>query len=321
MPEDRSRFPSAHDRARSRDVGMPPQQEAPVSARIRTLIFDALGGNSPDMAKRRRAMQAADMLTGAGAEFAVGMTPVLGDAQAMYEAKQAYEQGDMGRAAFLGGLAAVGMVPVVGDIAKKGGDLAMDTASRMARASDQGFAENVFHVSRMGDDISEFNKGNDAVSPFDAIGVHVGTKDAANYRFESANKYRHPEDKAGVMYPLTIRKERLFLNKDGQPWNEEELSDLLNQYQFSQGLSLSDSKDGLRDFIWAKFDAIPYINDVESKGSISYIVPPSNIRSVNAAFDPAKRGSANLLAGGAAAAVGVGAMTRAQQDEQNRRNQ
>jgi hypothetical protein len=48
---------------------------------------------------------------------------------------------------------------------------------------------------------------------------------------------------------------------------------------------------------------------------------PNNVRSVNAAFDPAKRGSANLLAGGAAAAVGVGAMTRSQQEEQNRRNQ
>ena len=125
MPEDRSRFPSAYDRARSRDVGMAPQQEAPVSARIRTLIFDALGGNSPDMAKRRRAMRAADMLTGAGAEFAVGMTPVLGDAQAMYEAKQAYDQGNMGRAAILGGLGALGMVPGVGDAAQKAGSSAV----------------------------------------------------------------------------------------------------------------------------------------------------------------------------------------------------
>jgi hypothetical protein len=56
-------------------------------------------------------------------------------------------------------------------------------------------------------------------------------------------------------------------------------------------------------------------------GNETIIFDPSNIRSVNAAFDPAKRGSANLLAGGAATAVGVGAMTRSQQEEQNRRNQ
>ena len=68
MPEDRSRFPSAYDRARSRDVGMAPQQEPPVSARIRTLIFDALGGNSPDMAKRG----SANLLAG-GAATAVGV--------------------------------------------------------------------------------------------------------------------------------------------------------------------------------------------------------------------------------------------------------
>jgi hypothetical protein len=152
MPEDRSRFPSAYDRARSRDVGMAPQQEPPVSARIRTLIFDALGGNSPDMAKRRRAMQAADMLTGAGAEFAMGMTPVLGDAQAMYEAKQAYDQGNMGRAAMLGGLGALGMVPVVGDIAKKGGELAMDAVGNASKVAKQMFPEanRITNINRAG---------------------------------------------------------------------------------------------------------------------------------------------------------------------------
>lgn len=42
---------------------------------------------------------------------------------------------------------------------------------------------------------------------------------------------------------------------------------------------------------------------------------PANIRSVNAAFDPAKSDSPNLLAGGAAAAVGLGAATQGEDAE------
>jgi hypothetical protein len=43
---------------------------------------------------------------------------------------------------------------------------------------------------------------------------------------------------------------------------------------------------------------------------------PSNIRSVNAAFDPAKRGSANLMAGAAGATIGLSALRNIQRDEE-----
>jgi len=51
-----------------------------------------------------------------------------------------------------------------------------------------------------------------------------------------------------------------------------------------------------REQIFSQNSIIPYINDVEGPGSISYIAPPKNIRSRFAAFDPFNRDSANLLA-------------------------
>jgi hypothetical protein len=194
-------------------------------------------------------------------------------------------------------------------------DLDMSTEARMQRAAEQRFTENVYHTSRNADDITSFHKGDDAVSPFDAIGVHAGTQKAANHRYESANKYRHEEDKKGATYPLIINKDRLFLSPDGGPWEEEALSEFLNNYQFTQPEGLRGSKDSLRQSIWSKYDAIPYINDVEDAGSISYIVPPQNIRSVNAAFDPAKRESSNILSGLGAAAIGAGALTSEEEPE------
>jgi hypothetical protein len=46
------------------------------------------------------------------------------------------------------------------------------------------------------------------------------------------------------------------------------------------------------------------------------IFDPANIRSVNAAFDPAKRGSANLMAGAAGGAIGLSALRNIQRDEE-----
>ena len=45
------------------------------------------------------------------------------------------------------------------------------------------------------------------------------------------------------------------------------------------------------------------------------VFDPSNIRSVNAAFDPAQRGSANLMAGAAGATIGLSALRNIQRDE------
>lgn len=59
------------------------------------------------------------------------------------------------------------------------------------------------------------------------------------------------------------------------------------------------------------YDAIQFRNYTTpsgKKGSFVLVKDPSQIRSVNAAFDPAKKDSADLMAGLAAAGIGVGAM-------------
>tara|TARA_R110002020_G_scaffold445445_1_gene657348 strand:- start:4061 stop:5047 length:987 start_codon:yes stop_codon:yes gene_type:complete len=51
-----------------------------------------------------------------------------------------------------------------------------------------------------------------------------------------------------------------------------------------------------------------------STSNVDIVFDPSNIRSVNAAFDPAKRSSSNLLASAAPAAVGLGALYAPEQN-------
>ena len=49
------------------------------------------------------------------------------------------------------------------------------------------------------------------------------------------------------------------------------------------------------------YTSIPYFNEVEGKGSTSFIVPPQNIRSRFAAFDPFRRTAATAALYGVAA--------------------
>jgi hypothetical protein len=67
-----------------------------------------------------------------------------------------------------------------------------------------------------------------------------------------------------------------------------------------------------RDAIFSHYDSIPYYNDVEDVGSISYITPGRSTRRVDAAFDPANAGKAKLLGAAdpkllGATALGTGA--------------
>lgn len=69
-----------------------------------------------------------------------------------------------------------------------------------------------------------------------------------------------------------------------------------------------DSQDRVLERLFKKYDVVKY-KDNPSYGtdSISYVAKsPSNIRSVNAAFDPSKKDSSNLMAGVAPVGVGLG---------------
>jgi TPP-dependent trihydroxycyclohexane-1,2-dione (THcHDO) dehydratase len=68
------------------------------------------------------------------------------------------------------------------------------------------------------------------------------------------------------------------------------------------------------------FDAIQFRNYTTpdgTKGSFVLVKDPSQLRSINATFDPAKEGSPNLMAGVSGATVGLGALLQGEQAAAN----
>jgi len=113
-------IPSARDRILSQQGQMPtaPMPQETFRGRAFNTMYDMFGGSSEDPARRAQATRRAESVMGAG-RFAADFTPVVGDALAIDEARDAYRQGNMGQAAILTGLATLGMVPLVGDAAAR----------------------------------------------------------------------------------------------------------------------------------------------------------------------------------------------------------
>jgi hypothetical protein len=168
--------------------------------------------------------------------------------------------------------------------------------------------KDMVHFSRHGGDYATLDSGQYATAPFDAVGTHVGTPQAAMDRFR--NTTATTDQIKGTTYPVTILGNKPLLNQNAMAWGEDDLSAFLRQ---QGGHNWSDIHDGkmtyqdmnadLRKKLFEKqgYTSIPYYNEVEGKGSISYIVPPENIRSRFAAFDPFRRNAAIAAAMGVAA--------------------
>jgi hypothetical protein len=109
------------------------------------------------------------------------------------------------------------------------------------------------------------------------------------------------------------------------PWGEDDLNAFLrktgghNWSDINNGnLSYQDLNAGLRKKLFEEegYTSIPYFNEVEGKGSVSYIVPPKNIRSQFAAFDPMRRNESDILAGLLPASLLADPETRRKLDEE-----
>lgn len=170
--------------------------------------------------------------------------------------------------------------------------LDLSKAARMERAKAMGFDVEAYHYSRHGADIETFaGSGGYDLSPF-GIGPHVGSLKAATDRM---NRTRQD----GATYKLLIRKGREFRKPDGSIYGELELSQALADrvdYYADNGKSYVTKLQDLSNSVWDEYDTIPYINDVEAPGEISYIVKPENIRSTNAVFDPDTSSSSQIMA-------------------------
>ncbi len=199
--------------------------------------------------------------------------------------------------------------------------LDMSTAARMKRAKDQGFIVDAYHGTMRHandmDGIDEFKL--DAYG--DRLGVHVGTKRAANDRIDhmvgpSDRDWDMAAERGEAPYimPLKVKAQKPLRLPDLGYWEPNKVASELER----KGVSLPEPKtfqgspyytnDQLRQGIKdAGYDSIIYRNNVEGVGSDSYIIlDPANVRSTNAEFDTEKIGSPNLLASAAPAAVTAG---------------
>jgi hypothetical protein len=188
-----------------------------------------------------------------------------------------------------------------------------NTSEQRAAAMD---GKDFVHFSRHGGDFETLDSAKFAIAPFDAVGTHVGTPQAAMERYQNTIGYKigNPNYAAdeikGTTYPVTILGNKPLLNQNAMAWGEDDLSAFLRQqgghnYSDIHGgkMTYQDMNADLRKKLFEKqgYTSIPYYNEVEGKGSISYIVPPENIRSRFAAFDPFRRNAAIAAAMGVAA--------------------
>lgn len=165
------------------------------------------------------------------------------------------------------------------------------------RAAAMSFDLPAYHTSRTGIDTNILDSGKYAMAPFDSIGTHFGTKEAALDRF---NRTVGTTDQVkGSSYPVLLRSDRPYYDVSGNIYTEDPLAMILSAK--SDYGNLPKSNANLRNEIFADNSIIPYINDVEAAGSVSYIAPPENIRSRFAAFDPFRKTAAT------AALMGVSA--------------
>lgn len=170
----------------------------------------------------------------------------------------------------------------------KGGDgIAMDYASRMKRAKEQGFDTDAFHGTNK--NIDSFRKG---------ITYTSSRPDVAN---DFAMYKNHP-DGANV---VPVKQRGNYLEIDA---NYEDIRD--SEKAFSRdvlGLTDDDYPNGMEVYDYARskgFDGVKFVNALDDVPSSPEMGRPSDvyasfnpnqIRSTNAAFDPAKKNSSNLL--------------------------
>lgn len=188
-------------------------------------------------------------------------------------------------------------------------DLPMDEASRMARAQEMGFDTDNVYYHGTGNDIEKFNS--------DLGGVYF--TDDPSY----ADRYTTRNGESGRnIIPVYLKKEAVFdtrkpahrkiyeekfLNKygNGTPIKEDGLPDWVESHDFQEFFK-EENLPFDAAIVGEPPDLMPD-GTYKNKSSL-LITKGENIRSKFAKFDPAKKNSANILAGTGAAAIGANAL-------------
>ena len=152
---------------------------------------------------------------------------------------------------------------------------------KKSNPSELGFNTPVYHYTRSNeieDDILDNRRSR--LNIFDAVGVHVGSKEAASKRFKDLQKATGEVE--GMTVPMMARLDKPLKNEDGYIMDEDELHDFLNKRLAS--LKIEYAKYGVfpterelmddlgADLAGEGYTHIPYENFVEDPGNISYIM-------------------------------------------------
>lgn len=199
-------------------------------------------------------------------------------------------------------------------------DLAMDEASRLARAKQMGFNvdQPVYHGTNV-DNIKEFKTNPQGINSY-GEGVYFSDKPSAQYgkntipayvrdsnpidlgstaNADSSADISHVYDELGIdKKPLPNRL--LVGPKDGALSKYKQL-----EWSFQKANDLKSSEAGTK-LKEALIDS--GFTSINSDG-VKNILDPSNIRHINAAFNPAESSSKNILAAGAGAITGAAALS------------
>lgn len=185
---------------------------------------------------------------------------------------------------------------------EKGG--IVDEDDPMSRAQEQGFTQDLYHATSSTIPFKRFNSV-PGFQAHDLPGVHVGSLKAAHDRAEdyfgvkdwskAQSNESINESQAPSIMPLKGRLEKAFVKKSGEPYSESELGRKVKEFAKKAGITRPiSSREPQRAFakylISQGYDHVPYVNSIEDKGNLSYIVlnPSKNIRSRFASFDPEK---------------------------------
>jgi hypothetical protein len=178
--------------------------------------------------------------------------------------------------------------------AAKAKGLDMSQAGRDARRREMGFGDKIYYHGTDAD----FNAF-DAEKSLDGLGIHVGTSGQANTVEATRIASSSPIYKTGSkVLPLYVRVKNPLRLPDLEDWMPSSIIQELR----SMGILVrgKQTPENIVNTLKRQgYDGIVYKNMFEGKGQEDSLIvfDPSNIRSVNAAFDPDKAASPILTAG------------------------
>lgn len=208
-----------------------------------------------------------------------------------------------------GPMMSVSKAQAIEELEKRG--IPMDYDSRMARAKEQGFKprKKLYHGSS--DDIDAFDLSKTQARDFGFLGKGVyttGDPKVADYYANTASQraksgYDNWYSEPNVMQLMTkANKSKKIYNDEKTDWSIKIANGEITPEQLTEK--------------W-KSEGYDSVEVIEPNGSIheKLIFDPSDIRSVNAAFDPADIGKSGLLK--SVGGVGLGYQFLSGEDEQN----